>query len=250
MKHLASLALFLVGTALHAQTIMNIHQNTGTVLQIPLNSTDSITYTYVYTPGPGVTDIDGNTYPTLIYGNGQEWTAANLRTATYANGDPIPTVSNMTEWCAQSTGAWLHYNLDAQYDDPYGKLYNWYAVDDARNVCPTDWHVPTDVEWTALVDYLGGPLDAGGKMKTVGTTYWQDPNVLATNESGFSAVGGSWAQGILCTFGTLNTEAIWWSSTPWSTTGAWFYLLGHYYGEVGSGTQARQMGVSVRCVRD
>jgi uncharacterized protein (TIGR02145 family) len=129
-------------------------------------------------------------------------------------------------------------------------LYNWFAVDDARNVCPAGWHVPSDVEWTALVDYLGGPLDAGGKMKAVGTAYWQDPNVLATNESGFSGVGGGGAQGVLCTFGALGTEGTCWSSTPWSTTGAWFYSLNAGYGQVGSGTQYRGTGFSVRCVRD
>jgi uncharacterized protein (TIGR02145 family) len=250
MKLLASLALVMIGTASSAQLFMNIHLNTGEVVQVEVSTIDSITYTYVYTPGPGVTDIDGNTYPTLIYGNGQEWMAANLRTANYANGDPIPTVVIMDEWCELGTGAWVHYEQDAQYEDPYGKLYNWFAVDDARNVCPAGWHVPSDVEWTALVDYLGGPLDAGGKMKTVGTAYWQDPNVLATNESGFSGVGGGGAQGVLCTFGALGTEGTCWSSTPWSTTGAWFYSLNAGYGQVGSGTQYRGTGFSVRCVRD
>ncbi len=229
---------------------MNIHQNTGAVLQIPLNTIDSITYTLVYTPGPGVTDIDGNTYPSVIYPNGQEWMTENLRTATYSNGDPIPSVANMTEWCALTAGAWVHYNEDAQYEIPYGKLYNWYAVDDARNVCPTGWHVPSDAEWTALVDLFGGSQDAGGKLKTVGTANWSSPNVGATNESGFAGIGGSFAHGITCNFGTLNVDGIWWTSTPWSTTGAWFFLLAHYYAEVGSGTQARAMGSSVRCVRD
>jgi uncharacterized protein (TIGR02145 family) len=250
MKYFASLALVLVGTALHAQTIMNIHQNTGAVVEVPQNSIDSITYSVLYTQGPGVTDGDGNSYPTLLYGNGQEWMAANLRTATYANGDPIPTVGNMTEWCALGTGAWVHYDLDAQYEDPYGKLYNWYTVEDARNVCPTGWHVPSDVEWTALVDFLGGLPVAGGKMKTVGPAYWQNPNVGATNESGFSAVGGSWAKGTVCNFGTLKTEAMWWSSTPFSATYAWYYSLTNTSGQLNRGASDGRNGFSLRCVRD
>lgn len=252
MKLLASLALVLVGTALSAQTIMNIHQNTGAVLEVPQNAIDSITYTffYVYTPGPGVTDIDGNAYPTLIYGNGQEWTGANLRAATYANGDPIPTVANLDEWCALDTGAWVHYDLDAQYEDPYGKLYNWYAVADARNVCPTGWHVPTNVEMTGLLDFLGGSLTAGGKMKTVGTDYWLEPNAEATNESGFGGMGGGFANSILCTFSPLNEKGTWWSSTPENSTRAYSISLLHTSGFVLTPPQNREMGHSVRCVRD
>ena len=99
----------------------------------------------VSNPGAGVT-YGGVNYPTVVLGNGQEWMAENLRTTTYANGDPIPNVTDPNQWGALTTGAWAHYNNDSQYENPYGKLYNWYAVDDSRNVCPTGWHVPSDAE--------------------------------------------------------------------------------------------------------
>ena len=80
---------------LNAQTTMNIHQSNGTVLQIPLNTIDSITYT-IPNFGAGVT-FDGYTYASILIGNGQEWMAENLRTTTYANGDPIPNVTG-AQW--------------------------------------------------------------------------------------------------------------------------------------------------------
>jgi hypothetical protein len=257
-NNILTLSLLLMAIcAINAQTIMNIHQNNGTVLQIPVNTIDSITYTIsnpgnlatitttavtnitgttavsggditndggslvtqrgvcyststnpttanstiisgsgtgsftsnltalsanttyyvrayainsagtaygnqvsftttsgsgsgISNPGPGVT-FNGYTYSTIILGNGQEWMAENLRTTSYANGDPIPNVTDGPQWSNLfGTGAWAHYNNDSQYENPYGKLYNWYTIADIRNICPTGWHVPSDAEWTIL----------------------------------------------------------------------------------------------------
>ncbi len=98
-----------------------------------------------------VIDIDGNVYETVQIGE-QVWMAENLKVTNYRNGDEIP------------TGAYVYEN-DPSNAETYGNLYNWYAVDDGRGVCPEDWHVPTDDEYTALSDYLGGTSVAGGKMK-------------------------------------------------------------------------------------
>ena len=165
----------------------------------------------LYTPGGGVTDIDGNTYQTIII-NGQEWMAENLRTSTYANGDPIPNVTDNTQWGNLTSGAWAHYNNDSQYENPYGKLYNGYTVVDPSSVCPTDWHVPDDLEYSLLTDYLGGEGIAGSKMKSIDSQYWNGTNPYATNESGFSGRGG----GMMNFFGQsegLGTAGSWWSST-------------------------------------
>ncbi len=94
-----------------------------------------------------VTDIDGNRYLTVTIGT-QVWMRENLRTTRYSNGDPIPGVLINSDWTALSTGAWSWYDHDPEKDTPYGKLYNWYAVNDNRGLCPTCWHVPTDTEWT------------------------------------------------------------------------------------------------------
>src|SRR5690606_13951597 len=95
----------------------------------------------VSNPGNGVTDADGNSYSTVVLGNGQEWMAENLRSTTYENGDSVPGVSNYTLQIPY-TGAWSHYNNDDQFEAIHGKYYNWYAAKDSRNVCPAGWHVP------------------------------------------------------------------------------------------------------------
>ncbi len=148
----------------------------------------------VSNPGNGVT-MDNYTYPTIVLGNGQEWMAENLRTTTYANGDPIPNIQINSQWTSATTGAYSYYLNDLQYQTTYGNVYNYYAVSDIRNVCPSGWHVPFDSDWVTFINYLdpnaGGGMNvtntyAGGKMKVTGTQYWQNPNVGATNESGFS----------------------------------------------------------------
>jgi uncharacterized protein (TIGR02145 family) len=188
-----------------------------------------------YTPGPGVTDQNGNTYATVVLGNGQEWMAENLRTTTYANGDPIPNVTDNTAWTQLTTGAWAHYDNNASYENPYGKLYNWYAVSDPRNVCPTNWHVPTDAEWSTLVGYLDPTYDpngfqsvtAGGKMKSTGTQYWIAPNTGATNESGFSGLPGGGRYSLDGTFYGLGYGGYWWSASESGAELAWSRYLGY-----------------------
>jgi len=203
----------------------------------------------VTNPGAGVT-FDGYTYPSIVLGNGQEWMSENLRTTTYANGNPIPNVTDNTQWENLTTGAWSHYNNDSQYENPYGKLYNWYTVDDPRNVCPTGWHVPTDAEWTILSDYLGGENVAGGKMKSTGTQYWLSPNTDATNESGFSGLPGGYRY-YNGTFDGIGDHGFWWSSTEDATYYAWDRYLYYNDGNVAwLGSFSKENGFSVRCLRD
>ena len=149
----------------------------------------------------------------------QDWTNKNLEVTTYRNGDVIAQITNTTDWANATTGAWTYYNNDAANGAIYGKLYNWYAVTDPRGLAPAGWHVPTDAEWTTLIDYLGGVLVAGGKMKSTGTTYWRIPNTDATNSSGFSALPGGWigtAGNFNGTAGNLNPD----NSTFWSSSTA------------------------------
>ena len=135
---------------------------------------------------PPVTDIDGNTYNTVQIGT-QVWMSENLKTSRYRNGGSIPYVVGNTDWQADTTGAWSYYDHDEGNNVVYGKLYNWYSTK-GDTLCPVGWHVPSDSEWTVLTDYLGGESVAGGKMKSVGTAFWNDPNTGATNVSGFSAL--------------------------------------------------------------
>ncbi len=219
-------------------------------LQIRLTSSwKSLSLGDVNDPTGGGVTFNGYTYTSIVLGNGQEWMAENLRTTTYANGDPIPNVTDDNQWGDLTTGAWVHYNNDSQYENPYGKLYNWYTVVDPRNVCPTGWHVPTDAEWTVLIDYLGGNSVAGGKMKSTGTQYWESPNTGATNESGFSGLPGDrrTSDG---SFGQIGSLGYWWSSTEHSTTNAWLRYLGFVDDDVHKYSNDKLNGFSVRCLRD
>ena len=111
-----------------------------------------------------VTDIDGNVYKTVKIGN-QIWMAENLKTTRYANGDIIPNITDGKEWNNLKTGAWCFFKNETKYNSIYGKLYNWYAVADSRNICPKGWHVPTDNEFRILINKFGGEKKAGIYLK-------------------------------------------------------------------------------------
>lgn len=203
----------------------------------------------VSNPGAGVT-YNGYTYSSVVMGNGQEWMSENLRTANYRNGDPIPTGLDNASWVATTAGAYEIYNNDNVNDDIYGKLYNWYAVADVRNVCPIGWHVPTDAEWTTLTDYLGGEAVAGGKMKTTGLQYWTGNNIYATNESGFSGLPGGSRYASDGTFNDVGDGGSWWSSSEESTVTAWYRFLYYTTNDANRSLNSKQDGFSVRCLRD
>ena len=198
--------------------------------------------TYVGT----VTDYDGNVYYTVTIGI-QTWMAENLKTTHYANGDPITLVTDDAIWGNLSTGAYCFYDNDAAtHADTYGALYNWYAVVDNRNVCPTGWHVPTNVEWTTLTDYLGGVYVAGGKMKETGTLHWKSPNIGATNESGFTGLPGGFR---FLSSGYILRNGYFWS-TDTSLPDALFRYLYHNDTNFRVNSLAKHSGFSVRCVKD
>ena len=194
-----------------------------------------------------VSDIEGHIYQTVLIGS-QFWMAENLRSATYANGEPIPNVTDTT-WAQLSTGAWCHYDNNTANDAIYGKLYNWYTTVDPRGLCPVGWHVPTDAEWTVLMDYLGGESVAGGKMKS--TTGWNAPNTGATNESGFSGLpGGSRAASNDGLYDLVGYYGDLWSSSESSAAFAWFCFLDLYSGGTARFSNDKRNGHSVRCLRD
>jgi uncharacterized protein (TIGR02145 family) len=209
--------------------------------------------------GAGVT-YNGYTYSSVVLGNGQEWMSENLQTANYRNGDPITTGLDNSTWHTASAGAFAIYDNDLANDAIYGKLYNWYAVTDPRHVCPTNWHEPTDSEWSVLINYLdpnsnGGdiyPNTAGGKMKS--TSGWNDfegQSANGTNESGFSGQPGGNRFADYGQFTSIGQYGYWWSSTESTSTGAWTRGLGYDSGSsVGRGSNNKRNGFSVRCLRD
>jgi uncharacterized protein (TIGR02145 family) len=197
-----------------------------------------------------MTDQDNNVYRTIVIGS-QEWMAENLKVSHYRNGDLIPIVINSSTWSGLNTGATCWYNNDSSaFNCPYGKLYNWYAVSDSRNVCPVGWHVPSDSELSVLQNYLGGWGVAGGKLKTQGITYWTSGNTGATNSTGFSGLPGG-LQGPNGGFNTKGILAHFWTSTlNISQTDAVLFRL--HYGQEGLDRFVwdNRHGFSVRCLKD
>jgi len=198
-----------------------------------------------------VKDIDGNVYKTLTIGT-QTWMAENLKVTKYRDGTPIPLIIDSAAWRELKSGAYCNYDNDTAKADIYGRLYNFYAVVDPKNICPKGWHVPTDVEWQKLIDYLGGEKIAGGKLKEAGNSHWSK-NVGATNKSGFTALpGGCRDENIVGdnTFDWIGLRGMFWSSTEWGNGASWFRDLQDINPHVNREHWGNQKGFSVRCVRD
>lgn len=227
-----------------------------------------------------VTDIDGNIYQTVKIGD-QWWMAENLRTTRYQNGDAIPTNLSNTQWQNTTSGAYTIYphdgggisednvegiNSDEEMVAAYGKLYNWYAVDDSRGLCPPGWLVPSDTDWKQLEMYLGmSEQDAnlsgsrgspvGGKLKSTRTDPdappgWKSPNTGATNESGFSGFPGGFSD-YFGTFSSIGYHGYWWSSSEkqgWLS--AFSRSLNSHHSDVYRKISDMRDGLSVRCIRD
>jgi uncharacterized protein (TIGR02145 family) len=196
-----------------------------------------------------VKDIDGNVYHTITIGT-QTWMVENLATSRYRNGEPIPQITEVDQWISLTNGACCFYDNSSVNGDVYGMLYNWYAVNDPRNLAPEGWHVASTEEWNTLISFLGGELVSGGKLKETGTAHWNSPNTGATDESGFKGLpgGGRSQEGV---FNSIGQSGLWWTSTENSTTDAWPRGLA-YNSELifSSFWMSKRIGFSVRCIKD
>jgi uncharacterized protein (TIGR02145 family) len=207
-----------------------------------------------------VTDIDGNTYQTIGIGY-QIWMAENLKTTKYNDGTAIPNIAIDATWAAATTGVYSDYGNTPANSTTYGRLYNWYAVDNntatkvasngGKNVCPTGWHVPTDDEWTTLTTYLGGEVVAGGKLKETGLTHWITLNSGATNETGFTALPGG-DRLLNGKYEYIGLSGVWWTSTENSAVNAWAWDRNMLFSDTNVHRSAtyKQDGFSVRCLKD
>jgi uncharacterized protein (TIGR02145 family) len=200
-----------------------------------------------------MTDLEGNVYKTITIGT-QTWMAENLRTKKYRDGSNILGITDESVWGDIRLGAYCNYNNTIWADSitTLGRLYNWYAVSDSRNIAPEGWHVPTDTEWSILFDFLGGFELADGKLKETDTTHWISPNTDATNESGFTALpaGSRFLDGLSYVFGDIETGGLWWSSTEGIDSDAFCRhvscctSIAHRY------PLKKDVGLSIRCVKD
>lgn len=178
----------------------------------------------------------------------QIWQARNLSVDLFRDGEPIPQILDDEEWeqrIAKGKSAWSYFDNDLENGNKYGKLYNWWAVNDQRGLAPTGFHIPSDNEWTELINFLGGAKEAGTKMKSI--SGWKK-NGNGNNESGFSALPGG-KRYIAGGFESFD-QGYWWSSTESNTYMAWFRLIYYIDGEVITNQAYKDAGMYVRCIAD
>ena len=206
-----------------------------------------------------VTDIDGNIYKIVTIGD-QVWMAENLKVTHFRNGDPIPIITDTTEWANLSNAACCSYANNDSLMEIYGLLYNWYAVADIRNMAPTGWHVPTDEDWKQLELLLGMDTvevnwsgkrgtDQGGQLKETGLSHWKDYNVGATNSTGFIALPGGY-RFFYGTFNNIGNLGTWWTATESDLPDAWSRILSNSYSGIFRADYPKNYGFSVRCIKD
>jgi len=195
------------------------------------------------------TDGDGNKYDTVVIGT-QVWLSENLKTTKYSNKVSIPLVTDNAQWASTTSAAFCWYNNDPSYKDSYGALYNWWAVN-VSYLCPVGWHVPSQEEWTILIDYLGGEYEAGGKLKETGFTNWLSPNEGASNETGFTALPGGNRYFGDGSFEGIRSIGYWWTSTKMNDeTAAWRVRMFYQNNLAKIGAFNKPTGMSVRCLKD
>lgn len=195
-------------------------------------------------------DGDGNSYPTVQIDD-QLWMAENLKTTSYSNGDPIVYVADNGLWRNLNSPAFCWFGNDPEiYKDIYGALYNGYAVDDSRNLCPAGWHVPTVEDWQSLQNYMSSNdiSSKGGYFLRAENIWPEDSN--NANFFGFEAKPSGLRYAHNGTFGHLGTHARWWTSTSLSDRQAWNRYINFDKGYLGRGNYDKRYGYSIRCVKD
>ena len=226
-------------------------------------------YSNCQTPGNGVTDIDGNTYNSVIIGT-QEWQKENLNVSKYSDGTIIPQVTDPTQWANLTTGAWCYYQNNTANGVVYGKIYNWYAVAGIYNsssfnnpslrkqLAPQGWHIPSNAEWSSLINHLdpnangGASLSniAGGKMKEAGTAHWNSPNTGADNSSSFTGLPGGNRLTTSGTYYGIGDRGDWWSSSEYNSSNAWYINIVSNDAGAGKFNFYKEAGLSVRCLNN
>ena len=190
-----------------------------------------------------VKDVDNNVYPTVTLGN-QIWMTENLKTTKYNDGTPIHNIKEEEAWKGQTTAAYCWFKNDSANKSAYGVYYNWYAVHTGK-LCPSGWHAPSDKEWRALTDFLGGDNVAGINMKY--ESGWSNKG-NGTNSSGMSVLpyGYRSAKGL---FSSQGISAYFWSSSE-SDPNTWYCVLFSKDGTAFKYYGTRESGFSVRCLKN
>lgn len=243
---------FKVSSAVPAYELIEadrIFSGKGILPKVMVNSSSPLADKNLVSPCGTVIDTDGNVYHTVKIGK-RCWMRENLKTTHYRDGTVITEAESRTSWenATESLApAWSYYDKNDKNNALYGKLYNWYAVADAHNLCPVGWHVPTDDEFQLLSDYLGNNEVSGGKIKSI--ILWSEPNTGADNSSGFTALPSgfrtSWG-----TFEELRNYADIWSCTSNGIDDAWSRNLSHASSSCYHAGNKKGYGFSVRCIEN
>lgn len=201
------------------------------------------------TLAPTCTDVamDGYTYSVVEIGD-QCWFSENLRTTTYSDGTAIPEVTDGGTWNGLTTGARCAYDNDATNVATYGRLYNWHAVDDPRDLCPSGWHVPTDGDWTELKDYITTQGFTGTEGTALKSDYGWSGGANGTNALGFSALPGG-RRNPSGLFYVLGERSYWWSSSL-NGIEAWSREINSHSEGIARNDYKKITGYSVRCLKD
>jgi uncharacterized protein (TIGR02145 family) len=196
-----------------------------------------------------VFDINGNAYKTIGIGS-QIWMAQNLRTNRLNDGTIIPQIKSDSDWNGNYQIGYCWYNNDSIYNSKiYGALYNYYTAK-TELLCPIGWHIPSNSEWTTLVNFLGGSEKAGGKLKDYFTPYWSDPNVCYSNNIGFAARPGGRRSHIKGQFLNIRDQGYWWTSTSKSDFYSYSWTMYNSKTHTNRIESSNRDGASVRCIKD
>ncbi|MEY3501617.1 MAG: hypothetical protein RL308_3290 [Bacteroidota bacterium] len=201
-------------------------------------------------------DVNGNNYTTTVIGN-QVWMAENLKVSNFQNGDPIPNITDGWIWYGNTTPAFCVYDNDLINNSIYGKLYNWYTVQDVRNVCPIGWRVPSENDFNELLTFLDPSASnnlvgevsqvAGGFLKENSLTYWNSPNGGASNSTGFTALPGGFRE---ISYNYLGGDCFYWTTSEYNNANAWYRGLNHSFASVSRFNTEKYSGFSIRCMRN
>jgi uncharacterized protein (TIGR02145 family) len=203
------------------------------------------------TRGQMIKDRDGNEYHTVTIGS-QQWMVENLKVNHYKNGDTIPELTEQKEWSDSKTGARCDYKGNSINALFFGHLYNGFAALDKRSICPEGWHVPTDSEWTVLIEFLGEGK-AGGRMQATKIGIY--PNTDSSNSSGFTSLAAGFRLGgpnirTDRSYGHIADAAMYWTSTKSSETNVWVRRIIYDHQAVQRLHSPLKSGLSVRCIRN
>jgi uncharacterized protein (TIGR02145 family) len=236
------------GTGTFTSLLTYLNPGTAYWVRAYAINSDGVSYGTAELFSTQIADADGNVYNTAIISD-RIWMTENLKTTKYNDTTPISLVTENSVWSTLSTPGYCWYNNDAVSNRlVYGGLYNWYAVNTGR-LCPMNWHIASDIEWTAFTDFMAGEINAGGRLKESGTSHWLSPNTGATNDFGFTALPGG-IRDITGVFGNVRIDGNWWSSTQLNTVTAWSRNINYNAGNINRNNSGKSSGFSVRCVKN